>query len=1381
MRRTWSAMMLVVTVGCGQRSTEVGSVTRAVDALPDLVVSGFEAPLNLLGGATFSVEATVCNASATAAGASAVQLAFSQDAVLGSGDVAGPASPVPALAPWRCASVQVAVTAPVSAVTEWFLLGVADGAGAVDELDEANNVLVRGPLGVGTGFDLMVAAVRPRDPDWREPVDVDVCNRGNQAAPQSSLSIFQSADEVVTPYPPDFALAWQQLPDLGPGECKRVEVTQPLEPWTEAYLGFFISSAPELVSSNDLYVTGPVPGLGLHDVMVKDVVVPSNVSGPFALNVRVCNRGGITSSWSELQVYASADRVLRLPPAADADTLLAVDATSGFGFSPGACGSSTIQVSGLPAGAWHLIVVLDTNDPFNEAASSNNVWVSSLIGSGVGPDLVVTDLQAPTSGNQVFSVDVSACNRGNAPSTPSSMAIMARSEVLDSALPESGLGEVVGGTALPGLEPSQCVRRSVQVSAPGSGRYRLGAMVDLDESLSELVEDNNISWSAWIGLGNGPDLVPTLVQARQSAGGSLMVRVAACNAGTAASAASTVAIYSTRDGVIESSVLPGPYADLQLASATLAPLMAGECRLMEVPVSGAPTGVFNIGAVLDPTGLVTELIEANNALVGTGVGVGTGSDLELVKLTDKAISSLVTEVGATVCNRGPRASVGSHVDVGFIDEPDYELMPGPASLAQIQVPSLQVGQCRHVTTQLGIYPLGRYLVATVVGLDDPVATNDAAVGGLVGQYYFGELAVVGLEYPPDVDGAFEVEVRVCNGGFQQDAGTVEIYGVRNGIGPRQLLATSQNIVVSADACVSEVIPVGALVPGDWVLTAEGVWSGGLPGNDTFAGEHVAVGVGPDLVVTEVVAPPSAVGTIPIAVRVCNAGTGAAAASDVAVVLADVDGPVPSSPYGDGVVHLMSVSVPSLAEGECQHVSGSAAAPAFGPMRVGAIVDPNRTVLELREDNNGFVGAVIGLGAGPDLAVASLDLPPSADGAFVATAEVCNRGTTALWAGGGTVELYADPDPNVATIVGQASMIGFGTTPALAAGSCGPVDLHSTSGGTGTYHIAVRADGFHFLSELDEENNLLLAGPMGFGQGPDLIPVSIDVPSVLSTSAHYPSVARTCNQGTTASAGGSFEVVASSQHMWGNPVLAGGPLPALDPGECADQPITLWFLAEGTFSVALNLEPYPMAGELVMSNNVLEAGTVLVADDVCGNSTVELNEACDDGNLESGDGCDSQCRIEQKPWQQLASGTWYGNYAWDYAMGYHFTTLTKGVITALGGSFSGTKIVRLFDRSSGALLAESEVVGTTGDAWSYAQIDPVPVDGGRQFTVAVYLAGVGGSQRRSVGSYPKVAQDIQIDGTCYVSTSANPAARPTNIIRSSYMYGQADIVFSRSVP
>lgn len=68
-----------------------------------------------------------------------------------------------------------------------------------------------------------------------------------------------------------------------------------------------------------------------------------------------------------------------------------------------------------------------------------------------------------------------------------------------------------------------------------------------------------------------------------------------------------------------------------------------------------------------------------------------------------------------------------------------------------------------------------------------------------------------------------------------------------------------------------------------------------------------------------------------------------------------------------------------------------------------------------------------------------------------------------------------------------------------------------------------------------------------------------------------------------------------------------------------------------------------------------------------------------------------------------------------------------------------------------------------------------VQAGTAYTVAVYLAGSGGSYRNGVKTFPQTYGSIRIDGTTYASTAGNPNARPTNSV-TTRMYGQADIKF-----
>lgn len=150
---------------------------------------------------------------------------------------------------------------------------------------------------------------------------------------------------------------------------------------------------------------------------------------------------------------------------------------------------------------------------------------------------------------------------------------------------------------------------------------------------------------------------------------------------------------------------------------------------------------------------------------------------------------------------------------------------------------------------------------------------------------------------------------------------------------------------------------------------------------------------------------------------------------------------------------------------------------------------------------------------------------------------------------------------------------------------------------------------------------------------------------------------------------------------------------------------------------------------------------------------------------------------QTPWQTNAYGTLFTNISWNYAMGYHFTPLVNGQITGLGGLFNGTKTVKLFNKATGALLVSTTV--SAANTWTYTLIPPVTLTAGTTYTVAVYLAGSGGSRRSSLNpGFPRTFGAIRIDGSTYVYTANAPTARPTNLVTTT-MYGQADIRFVAS--
>ena len=195
-----------------------------------------------------------------------------------------------------------------------------------------------------------------------------------------------------------------------------------------------------------------------------------------------------------------------------------------------------------------------------------------------------------------------------------------------------------------------------------------------------------------------------------------------------------------------------------------------------------------------------------------------------------------------------------------------------------------------------------------------------------------------------------------------------------------------------------------------------------------------------------------------------------------------------------------------------------------------------------------------------------------------------------------------------------------------------------------------------------------------------------------------------------------------------------------------------------------------AGEIIIGSRF---GEIFITDETLWTSSLITAEG---GNVFTSFVNDAvpNISITVTPWQDNANGTLRTDINWNYALGYHFTPQIDGTVTGLGGLFSGTKYVRLFNKHTGELLAETEV--TAVNDWAYESIVAVPVETGTTYTVAVYLAGSGGSYYYGNTPFPQTYGDIIIEGTTYAWTGVNPLARPT-VTWTNYMLGQADIIFS----
>lgn len=1389
---------------------------------PDLVVQSISGPPSAQG--SFEARVTVCNQGTADAPSTQVELYASLDEVLvpmpPMGDFmigSGPLSNLPA---GRCAVAVINAWAPPLPNGAAYLAARVDPWNGISELIDSNNEAFGALTGFGNGPDLTIASVSgPASSQGNFTATVRVCNQGTTDAPGAMVELYASDDDVVVTGPPpsgDFMIGSAWVDSTLAGRCRNVSINAwaPPAPDGALYLAAAVdpqSTVQELIESNNTRL-GALTGFGFGpDLIVTQLSGPPAAEGSFTVQATVCNQGTADAPSTSLALYATADTTVEFGPPPSGDFMI------GNGWvdflMPGRCRTVSVDAWTPPgAPAQYLAAAVDENDGVQELIESNNTFLGALTGFGSGQDLVVRGLEAPVAVDGAFTARVTVCNQGTIQSGNGQVFVYSSEDQILDGGPPSPFGDfILGGNSVPSLYPSACAVVEVQGWSPPTqdGNVYLIAQVDPDNTLVELIESNNTFVGALMGVGFGPDLIITGVTGPASASGSFGGQITVCNQGTADASSTMVELYASADQVIDP-IGPGApgESDFFVGTTPVPNLPRGVC--LTLPFTGfAPplTGGAYLAARVDAFDAVDELIDTNNEGFSGLIGFGNGPDLVVTTLQVPAAigggNGFTAQI--TVCNQGTQSSPGAPVEL--YGSADRVVTPGPGEdfmIGNTFVDGTEPGQCRTVSINGWGVPLqGEGYVAAVVdpsyfgsnNVIELIESNNTTFSGVVGFGFGPDLVVTAIAAPASANGPFVAQVTVCNQGTQDaPSATVELFASTDtalstlpmpagdffiGSMNTDYLQAGACDVVSINGYPSpQTGAVNLLARVDGPQSVQEL----IESNNVSAPRLIGMGAGPDLVVTSISGPSSANGSFTTQVTVCNQGTLSSPAVTVQVYAStdrrlDTTTPLP---YGDAV--LGGASTGTLNAGQCRSVAvQSFPPPLTGGAYLAARVDAQDNAVELIESNNEAFGALTGFGFGPDLVVTNIVAPTGVSGSFTAQVTVCNRGTAA---GPGTqVELYATADT---TLVAQPTpgadfFLGSGPVNGLNAGQCQTVAV--MGGGPsmvdGAY-LAAAVDSFNGVSELIESNNTYLGALTGFGFGPDLVLTAL-TPNPFVMPGGLLRVAYTvCNRGTQPSTPSDVGfVVASTPNVVvgpGAPVF-NMPVAGLAAGACASGTAQLGVpMGEGPGYVVGAADPFGNTVELIERNNG-RSGTFSVAFLYCGNGAREATEACDDGNFSSNDGCSATCTIEyRQPWRENVNGTQFTNVAWNYAMGYHFTPNTNGFVTQLGGFFNGTKTVRLFDRQTGAVLAQATV--TAANSWGYTSIPAVAVQAGRSYTVAVYLAGSGGSYRSGVQALPRTYGNVRIDGSTYISTAGTAAsARPTNLITTT-MYGQADIRFSR---
>ncbi|WP_404362095.1 CARDB domain-containing protein [Corallococcus coralloides] len=347
--------------------------------------------------------------------------------------------------------------------------------------------------------------------------------------------------------------------------------------------------------------------------------------------------------------------------------------------------------------------------------------------------------------------------------------------------------------------------------------------------------------------------------------------------------------------------------------------------------------------------------------------------------------------------------------------------------------------------------------------------------------------------------------------------------------------------------------------------------------------------GPDLRITELSAPDNAEPGQPITVtaKVCNAGDQNVYSNTTLQVYLSTTStqqvPGPGTPPLTVQSTQGQTDVGPVYAGQCvsRSLSISVSPPSGftgnGAYYLGASIDTQKGVSESDETNNGFVRGLMGVGWRPDLVVTRVDAPANlAPGQYVtASATVCNVGTDP--SPSGSVQLYlstvngltvpppSGPPPTTQVLIGAASVSSLNEGQCRTVPVSGTVLPPPTSVPPGTpLYLGAIADAPGSVLELREDNNTFVQGPVGVGNGPDLIIRSVTGPASVRPGDPLQATATVCNTGFQSANTVDVRVVLSSAPSLAAPSTQPRPMtelpvanfsvPYLGAGQCATRTV-----------------------------------------------------------------------------------------------------------------------------------------------------------------------------------------------------------------------------------
>jgi subtilisin family serine protease/subtilase family serine protease len=580
----------------------------------------------------------------------------------------------------------------------------------------------------------------------------------------------------------------------------------------------------------------------------------------------------------------------------------------------------------------------------------------TVVSNDSPPDLVVSAMSAPSTAAVDADIVVTDTTRnqgtGSAPASTTGFYLSANTSL-------DATDTRIGGRPVLSLPTGATETASSTVHIPAStpaGSYYVLAKADADDGVLENVETNNTRSSGIVRI--GPDLIVSALTAPSVAapGGAIGVSDTTKNQGVNSADPSTTRFYLSANTVLDA-------ADVVLGTRAVPVLAAGASASATTSVtvpSGIATGTYYILASADAAGTIPESLETNNTRTSGTVRVGP--DLQVTAVTAPALAAAGSSisVGDVTANQGSAAAGTS--STGFYLSTNGSVDASDLFLGSRTVGGLVAGAASSATTVLQLpadLVAGNYYVIAVADWNSAVAetvesnNSRSDVMPIGGDLVVYSLTVSGGGAP---NASLTVTDTVKNQGAAVPPSETGFYfSINSTFEPTDVFLGSRAVPAlgtSATSVSTTTLTVpGGTLPGSYYVIAVADWrtaiTESLESNNT---RTTLFRVGPDLIVSTLTAPASAIAgtTISVSDTTRNQGGDSAAASVTTYYFSA------NSTLDAGDVALDARAVPPLSAGASQTGSISLTIPAStasGGYFIIAKSDGADAVAESLDNNN----------------------------------------------------------------------------------------------------------------------------------------------------------------------------------------------------------------------------------------------------------------------------------------------------------------------------------------------------------------------------------------------------------------------------------------------